>query len=153
MVLAAFWTTVGKVTTPISQITSAMRRIAGGDNGVDIPGANRADEIGTMAKALQTFKQNALEAAGKLTAISKSQAVIEFKIDGTILDANENFCRTVGYSLDEIRGQHHSMFVDRDFVRSNDYRAFWERLARGEFVSDKFRRIGKGGREIWIQAS
>jgi len=153
MVLAAFWTTVGKVTTPISQITSAMRRIAGGDNGVDIPGANRADEIGTMAKALQTFKQNALEAAGKLTAISKSQAVIEFKIDGTILDANENFCRTVGYSLDEIRGQHHSMFVDRDFARSNDYRAFWERLARGEFVSDKFRRIGKGGREIWIQAS
>ena len=93
------------------------------------------------------------EAAYMLAALQRSQATIEFTLEGRILNANENFLRAMGYSLDEIRGQHHSMFCDPEYRQSHEYRAFWERLARGEFVADKFMRIGKGGREIWIQAS
>lgn len=89
----------------------------------------------------------------KLEALDKSQAVIEFETDGTILTANANFLGAVGYSLDEIKGKHHSMFVDPDEVNSGEYRNFWKSLADGEFQSKEFKRITKGGREIWIQAS
>ncbi len=88
-----------------------------------------------------------------LAALDRSQAVIEFAMDGTILTANDNFCRALGYTCDELRGQHHSLFVDSAHRQSADYRAFWERLNRGEFDAGQYRRIGKGGREIWIQAS
>jgi methyl-accepting chemotaxis protein len=91
--------------------------------------------------------------AGQISAIGKSQAVIEFKMDGTIITANDNFLKTLGYSLDEIKGKHHSMFVDEDYRRSVDYREFWAKLNRGEYVADEFKRIGKGGKEVWIQAS
>ena len=91
--------------------------------------------------------------AAKADAISRSQAVIEFGLDGTILTANPNFLAAVGYSLDEIRGKHHSMFVAPDQRESADYRAFWARLAKGEFQASQYKRIGKGGKEIWIQAS
>ena len=93
------------------------------------------------------------ELKAKFSAIGKSQAVIEFALDGTIITANENFLATMGYSLSEIVGRHHSMFADPDYANSGEYRQFWERLNRGEFVSDKFRRLGRGGKEIWIQAS
>lgn len=89
----------------------------------------------------------------KLDALDKSQAVIEFETDGTILTANANFLGALGYSLDEIKGKHHSMFVDPDEVNSGEYRNFWKSLADGEFQSKEFKRIAKGGREIWIQAS
>ena len=89
----------------------------------------------------------------KADAISRSQAVIEFELDGTILTANANFLAAVGYSLDEIRGKHHSMFVTPDQRDSADYRSFWAKLARGEFQASQYKRIGKGGKEIWIQAS
>lgn len=91
--------------------------------------------------------------AAKADAISRSQAVIEFELDGTILTANANFLAAVGYSLDEIRGKHHSMFVAPDQRDSADYRSFWAKLATGEFQASQYKRIGKGGREIWIQAS
>jgi methyl-accepting chemotaxis protein len=91
--------------------------------------------------------------SGMLAALHRSQAIIEFTLDGRVVSANENFLRTLGYSMDEIRGQHHSLFCDQDYRQSAEYRAFWERLGRGEFVADKFLRIAKGGREIWIQAS
>jgi methyl-accepting chemotaxis protein len=90
---------------------------------------------------------------GQLAAIRKSQAVIEFEMDGTIVTANDNFLRAMGYTLDEIRGKHHSMFVDDEHRQSAEYREFWERLGRGEYVAAEFRRIGKSGREVWIQAS
>jgi methyl-accepting chemotaxis protein len=90
---------------------------------------------------------------GQLAAIHKAQAVIEFNLDGTILTANENFLKTVGYALDEIRGRHHSMFVASADAQSSEYRAFWASLARGEFQAAQYRRIGKGGKEVWIQAS
>jgi len=91
--------------------------------------------------------------SGQIAAIGKSQAVIEFNMDGTIIGANENFLSTVGYSLAEIQGQHHSMFVEPEFKRSHEYQAFWDSLNRGEFESKEYKRLGKGGKEIWIQAS
>src|SRR5579862_9570089 len=91
--------------------------------------------------------------AGMLAAINKAQAVIEFTVDGKIVHANENFLHTLGYTLDEIRGQHHSMFVDPAYRQSSEYRLFWEKLARGEFDAGQYKRIGKGGKEVWIQAS
>jgi methyl-accepting chemotaxis protein len=86
-------------------------------------------------------------------AIDKSQATIEFDLDGRVLTANENFLRTMGYSLSEIQGKHHSMFVDPDEKQGEEYRRFWERLRAGQFNAARYKRIGKGGAEVWIQAS
>src|SRR5690606_13627017 len=85
--------------------------------------------------------------------IKKSQAVIEFSLDGIILDANANFLQLVGYSLEEVIGKHHSIFVDESFRLSGDYRNFWDKLARGEYNSGQYKRYGKNGKEVWIQAS
>ena len=85
--------------------------------------------------------------------MSRSYAVAEFQMDGTVLAANENFLRTTGYALDEIKGRHHSIFVDEPCRQSPDYREFWEKLNRGEAVSGEARRLGKGGRELWLQAT
>jgi methyl-accepting chemotaxis protein len=93
------------------------------------------------------------EFSAQIAAIGKSQAVIEFKMDGTIVTANDNFLRTLGYSLDEVKGRHHSMFVDEAYRQSGDYREFWAKLNRGEYQAAEYKRIGKGGKEIWIQAS
>ena len=92
-------------------------------------------------------------ALGMAEAINKSQAVIEFSLDGMILKANDNFLNAMGYSLDEIKGKHHSIFVDRAYASTPDYKQFWEALARGEAQTSEFKRYAKGGREIWIQAS
>ena len=91
--------------------------------------------------------------SGQISAISKSQAVIEFDMDGTIRNANTNFLDVTHYKLEEIKGQHHSMFVDALLKQSAEYRSFWQKLQRGEFVSGEFKRIDKNGKEIWIQAS
>jgi methyl-accepting chemotaxis protein len=93
------------------------------------------------------------EFEGKMEAIGKSQAVIEFNMDGTIITANENFLNVVGYSLDEIEGQHHRMFCEPAYASSPEYKAFWEKLNRGEFESGEFKRLGKGDQEAWIQAT
>ncbi len=90
---------------------------------------------------------------GQIKAIGKSQAVIEFNLDGTIIDANENFLNAMGYALDEIKGQHHSMFAEPEYANSEEYRRFWKKLGRGEFEAQEYKRLAKGGREIWIQAS
>ncbi len=90
---------------------------------------------------------------GKISAIDKSQAVVEFELDGTILTANENFLKAMGYTLDEIAGRHHGMFVDDVFRQSLEYKQFWERLGRGEYQAGDYKRLGKGGREVWIQGA
>jgi methyl-accepting chemotaxis protein len=90
---------------------------------------------------------------GQIAAISKAQAVIEFGLDGRILTANENFLKVMGYTLEEVRGQHHSLFVDPAHRSSDEYRRFWEKLGRGEYDAAQYMRLGKGGREVWIQAS
>jgi methyl-accepting chemotaxis protein len=100
------------------------------------------------------FNARALaEMTAKLAALDTSQAVIEFETNGTILVANKNFLQTLGYSLAEIKGQHHRMFVDETIRSSPGYMAFWAALARGEYQAGEFKRVGKGGKEIWIQAS
>lgn len=108
--------------------------------------------MGIQFLARKTKPGRTLE-ADKIAAMSRSQAIIEFDTSGHILDANENFLTTVGYELAEIVGQHHRMFVEPDFAASNDYKLFWESLAAGEFQSATYKRIGKGGREVWIEAS
>ncbi len=86
-------------------------------------------------------------------ALSRSLAIIEFDPDGKIITANENFCRTLGYEIAEIKGKHHSLFVEPDYARSPEYREFWAKLGRGQFDAREYKRIGKGGKEVWIQAS
>lgn len=98
-------------------------------------------------------KLHAADHAGQVAAIGRSQAVIQFDLDGKILDANENFLAAVGYALDEIKGRHHSTFVDPAERDSAAYREFWRDLRAGRFKAGEFQRFGKGGREIWIQAS
>ncbi|VVE83846.1 methyl-accepting chemotaxis protein [Pandoraea sputorum] len=93
------------------------------------------------------------EFEGKVRAMDIAQAVIEFNLDGTVITANDNFLKTLGYSLDEIRGKHHRMFCEQDYVASNEYRDFWAKLNRGEFDAGRYKRLGRGGREIWIQAT
>ncbi len=93
------------------------------------------------------------EQQARIDALNRSQAVIDFNVDGTILDANANFLAAVGYDLNEIKGRHHRMFVAQDEQQASSYAEFWKALARGEFQSGEFRRLGKGGREVWIQAT
>ena len=90
---------------------------------------------------------------GKLQAVERVQASIEFDLTGRILQANDNFLKAVGYRLDEVIGQHHRMFCRNDFAHSTEYQLFWERLARGEFNAGEYRRLGKNGKDVWILAS
>ncbi|QOZ56007.1 PAS domain-containing methyl-accepting chemotaxis protein [Bradyrhizobium arachidis] len=106
-----------------------------------------------FATDITAQKMKSADNDGQLAAIQKSQAVIEFNMDGTIRTANENFLKAMGYSLAEIKGQHHGMFVDPNEKNSAAYRQFWETLNRGEYQAAEYKRIAKGGREIWIQAS
>ncbi|HFL6945587.1 TPA: methyl-accepting chemotaxis protein, partial [Stenotrophomonas maltophilia] len=113
----------------------------------------RPYKVVKFATDITAQKLQAADSAGQLAAIAKSQAVIEFSMDGRILSANENFLTVTGYSLDEVRGQHHSLFVEPDHRSSDEYRRFWQKLGRGEYDAGQYRRLGKGGREVWIQAS
>ncbi|MFG3449577.1 methyl-accepting chemotaxis protein [Stenotrophomonas sp. NPDC047960] len=106
-----------------------------------------------FATDITAQQMQAADFAGQLAAINTSQAVIEFGLDGRILSANGNFLAATGYTLDEIRGQHHSMFAEPEYARSEAYREFWQKLGRGQYDAGQYRRLGKGGREIWIQAS
>jgi len=109
-----------------------------------------------VVKYATDVTKRALESAynnGILEAISRSQAQIEFEIDGTIITANENFLSVMGYTLDEIKGKHHSMFAEAGFADTAEYKDFWERLGKGEYFSSQYKRIAKGGKEVWIEAS
>jgi methyl-accepting chemotaxis protein len=106
-----------------------------------------------FASDITAQKRASMESASKIAAISKSMAVIEFDMSGCILDANENFLAATGYGRLEIVGRHHSMFCEPDYAGSSAYRSFWDALNRGEFQASEYRRVGKGGRTITIQAS
>ena len=93
------------------------------------------------------------DASATLAALDRSMALIEFQPDGTILNANSNFLSLMGYTLAEVRGQHHRLFCEPGQSSSREYSEFWRRLASGEFVSERFLRRDKQGREIWLEAS
>jgi methyl-accepting chemotaxis protein len=141
---------------PLSGIVDIFKRIAAGklDNTIE---SNRRDELGLLLTNLddmQTQMSKLLaESQGQLAALNRAQAVIEFDLKGTIVSANENFLSVMGYRLEEIKGQHHSMFLEAAYRSSDDYRRFWERLGRGEYETAQYKRIGKGGKEVWIQGS
>ena len=108
--------------------------------------ASKTDDIEEMKRTLADYE-------GQIQAISKAQAVIEFNLDGTIITANDNFLNALDYTLAEVQGQHHRMFVEESFRASVEYRQFWETLNRGNYQAGEYKRIGKGGKEVWIQAS
>ncbi len=106
-----------------------------------------------FATDITASKRRNADYEGKIDAISKAQAVIEFRLDGTILDANDNFLKSVGYTLDEIKGKHHRMFCLPEYARSDEYAQFWHKLGQGEFDAGEYKRLTKDGREIWLNAS
>ncbi|WP_340160003.1 PAS domain-containing methyl-accepting chemotaxis protein [uncultured Hoeflea sp.] len=106
-----------------------------------------------FATDITESKLKSIEDAAKLSALSRSQAVIEFAPDGTILDANENFCSTLGYTASEIIGKHHRIFCDPAYTATPEYTAFWRDLAAGEFCANEFMRLSKTGNQVWIQAA
>ncbi|OPZ00632.1 histidine kinase [Bradyrhizobium sacchari] len=118
-----------------------------------LDGNGKAVMVAKIATDITEKKIRSMTDASKIAANSRAQAVIEFKLDGTIVTANENFCKALGYSLDEIQGKHHSIFVAPAERDGAAYREFWAKLNRGEYQAGEFKRIGKGGREVWIIAS
>jgi methyl-accepting chemotaxis protein len=125
-------------------------------NGAAMAGANHDTspaEREVLQNRIAELEQTNLEIKSQVEAIGRSQAVIEFAVDGTILFANPNFLNAVGYTLEDIQGKHHSIFVDPEFARSSTYHDFWARLNRGEYISGEFRRRGRHDREVWLQAS
>jgi methyl-accepting chemotaxis protein len=115
--------------------------------------ANKPVKVVKFATDITQQKIRGLADASKITAIGRAQAVIEFDLDGTVVAANENFLKALGYSLSEIQGKHHSMFVSPAERDSAAYREFWAKLNRGEYQAGEYKRVGKGGREVWILAS
>lgn len=102
---------------------------------------------------IERFSCALTQAQAKLAAISRSMAMIEFDRDGIVLDANENFCKTMGYSAEEVRGKHHRIFCEESYYRSDAYAKLWRDLAQGEPISDTFMRLTKSGEEVWLEAS
>ncbi len=110
-------------------------------------------KIVKFASDITTAKLADTEFRGRVAAIDRAQAVIEFALDGTVLAANKNFLETMGYALHEVQGRHHRLFCEPDLISSDEYAQFWERLGSGAFESGEFRRLAKGGREVWLQAT
>ena len=116
-------------------------------------GSGRPVKVIKFATDVTKAKMKAADTASQIAAIDKSQGMIEFNMDGTVITANENFLKVMGYTLAEIQGKHHSMFVEPSCRDTPEYREFWAKLNRGEFQASEYKRIGKGGKEVWIQAS
>ena len=110
-------------------------------------------KIVKQATDITAEKLKSAETKNIFEAISRAQAMIEFTLDGQIITANDHFLNAIGYRLEEIKGRKHSMFVEPDYAQSADYRAFWQKLAAGDYIAAEFKRIGKGGKEVWLQAS
>jgi methyl-accepting chemotaxis protein len=144
------------ISRPMSATIETFKRISAGhlDNVID---TSRRDEVGelqqNLAQMQDQLRKLIAENESQLTAINKSQAVIEMQLDGTILSANENFLRTTGYSLDELKGRHHSMLVDPALRNSDEYRRHWDKLRRGEADAGRYQRIAKGDRRLWLEGS
>ncbi|MDQ6989027.1 MAG: methyl-accepting chemotaxis protein, partial [Mariprofundaceae bacterium] len=147
------------IVRPVTQAMQAAEAIAGGNLNNDIT-SDRQDEVGKLLASLKNMQDVLVENRGRnadfegqLDAINKVMATIEFNLDGTIRVANDNFLQVMGYDLNEVEGKHHSIFVEPEYKNSIEYTQFWQRLNNGESTSDQFLRLGKGGKEVWIQAS
>ncbi|MGE0290047.1 MAG: PAS domain-containing protein [Bradyrhizobium sp.] len=153
----AFWTALGRGEYQAGE----FKRIARGGREVWIEASynpvldasGKPVKVVKFASDITANKLRSMADRSKVAAISRAQAVIEFNLDGTIVTANDNFLGAMGYSLAEIQGKHHSMFVEPSYRDSGDYREFWAKLNRGEYQAAEYKRIGKGGREVWILAS
>lgn len=141
--------------------SSAYRRISKGGREIWIQASynpvldRNGKPVGVIkfATDITAQKLKAADHQAQIDAISRVQAVIAFTLDGDIIEANENFLSVLGYRADEIVGKHHSMFCDPAYAQSAEYRQFWQKLRSGEYVAAEFQRFGKGGKEVWIQAS
>ena len=146
------------IRNPLARVIAHFQEIRQGNLKGQIEVTSK-DEIGQVLAELQTTQRTLLDASikaadhqGQIEAIGKTQAVIEFEMDGTVRAANDNFLNALGYRLEDIKGRHHSMFVEPGHRESAEYRQFWDKLRRGEFDAGLYKRIGQGGREVWIQA-
>jgi methyl-accepting chemotaxis protein len=159
-----------KLMRPIPELAGVMGALADGKLDMSVPHTGQGNEIGAMARAVEVFRANAVEKAaldaqarqhlaeaadhtGQLQAISRSQIVVEFDLDGTVLAANENFLALLGYGLEDIVGRPNALFLFDADPASQTYRQFWEDLAAGAFKSGEYRRRTRDGQEVWIQST
>lgn len=158
------------ITNPLQNAIKVFKEISDGHlaSDVNVRGNNELSKVLLALKSMQTMiganlnvqreladlvKEQSIQYEGQLAAISKSTGVIEFSMDGKVIAANDIFLNILGYSRNEAVGQHHSTFVDEAYKNSPEYKQFWEKLNRGEFVSGQYSRISKGGKEVWLEAS
>ena len=153
----AYWLGRG-ILIQMKQTLNVVTCVAKGDLSQHLDDSSR-DEFGRLAKAINEMidsmkaSEKNLDAAGQLIAIRKNQAVVEFTTEGVILDANDIFLKLFGYALHEIKGKHHSMFVESAYANSAEYRHFWAELGEGKYHADEFNRFTKTGKEVVIQGS
>ena len=111
------------------------------------------DGFSSIRQDVTELKRKELDIRNRMNAINQSNAVIEFDLSGNIIYANQNFCNSMGYTLKELKGNHHSIFLTEDYSQSDEYKEFWTKLKNGDFISEQFNRIKKNGEEIWLQAT
>jgi methyl-accepting chemotaxis protein len=153
----AFWTALNRGVAQVAQ----FKRI--GKNGKEVwieasynpvlDADGKPVKVVKFATDVTGEKTRTTDVDGQIAAIQRSQAVIEFDLDGTIRTANANFLKALGYTLAEVKGKNHRMFVDAAFAASAEYQEFWKRLRNGEYQQAQYRRLGKNGKEVWIEAS
>jgi methyl-accepting chemotaxis protein len=146
-ILITVWVLRQSVRAKTADTIATVKAIADGDYAKRMAEGN--DEFGRVGRHVNEMA----EMLRQIAEINKSQAIIEFKPDGTIVTANGKFLQTMGYSLEEIRGQHHRIFAETAFANTQEYRDFWTRLGRGEMIAGEFKRLAKGAREVWLQAA
>ncbi|ACI97775.1 methyl-accepting chemotaxis protein [Rhodospirillum centenum] len=152
-----FWAKLGRG----EYHSGEFKRIAKGGREVWIEGTynpvldpdGRPVKVVKYAADITAQKMEFANLLGQVNAITRSQAVIEFGLDGTVLTANENFLKLMGYTLQEIVGRPHAQFVEAAARDSEEYRTFWQTLRSGRFLNGQYKRIAKGGREVWIEGS
>jgi PAS domain S-box-containing protein len=157
--IAMAWFLARGIARPLTSAVGVANAIKSGklDNAITVEGTDEPSQLLEALDAMQAElgRRDAKDAdfRGQIAAIHRAQAVIEFDMDGTIRDVNDNFAAVTGYSREEVKGKNHSLFVEPALASSGDYRNFWARLNRGEYDVGTFKRLAKGGREIWLQAS
>ena len=169
LVLFGLWI-ARTITRPLSKATGVFDDIASDklDSEFDCHGDDELTHLLQSLKTMQTMlvvnenerrelaitvKEQSAQYEGQLAAISKSTGAIEFGMDGTVIAANDIYLNVLGYSLSEVLGQHHGIFVDATYRNSNEYRQFWEKLNRGESITGQFQCVGKNGKDVWVEAS